>query len=89
MPVCNRCGAGVPKIKFAKNTNRNGSPRSNLCKLCVAEQAKLSLRESRSFPRLLAELPAWPDAKIESELAWLEKKMFAILDEQERRARRK
>lgn len=69
---------------FAVNTSR-GKPIVTLCKLCVAEQAKLSFREKR-FPGFVQELKTWADEKLISETAWLEAKLEAIKIECSRRA---
>jgi hypothetical protein len=79
---CRKCEDALPEGEFARNTNR-GKPIVTLCRLCVAEQAKLSFREKK-FPAFVAELTEWPDVKLLSEAAWLRTKLKAI-DNQIRR----
>jgi hypothetical protein len=81
---CTRCGPGKTADQMAKNSRR-GVPVQTLCKLCVSEQAKYSVRQNISFPRLIKDLPSWPDAKLVSEMNWLNQQLDAL----EREARRR
>ena len=86
MPVCTKCREPKRAEDFAKNASR-GKPIVTLCKLCVAEQAKLSFREKR-FPRFAAEVRKWESVKLLSEEAWLVTKLTAIRKELDARTRR-
>jgi hypothetical protein len=72
-----------PADEFAKNVSR-GKPIVTLCRLCVAEQAKLSVREHR-YPQYVREMRKSPDAKLISEAAWLQAKLDAVKAELQRR----
>jgi hypothetical protein len=55
------------------------------CKLCIAEQAKRSIRFSKGWPRFETEVKKWPLVKIESEIDWLTRKLKRLNQERRRR----
>lgn len=78
---CRKCKAHVPVRQFARNASRTQT--LYLCRLCVAEQAKLSYREKR-FPGYVERLKTWPSIKLLSEQAWLLAQLEAIENELDR-----
>jgi hypothetical protein len=65
--------------------SKDTGSRRKYCKLCTAEQAKASIRKSRSWPAFVGDLPKWPTPKIESEIEWLENKLVELWIELEER----
>jgi hypothetical protein len=82
---CCTCGDDLPERLMSKG--RSG-PNSRRCKLCTCEEAKASIRYSKSWPMFIKDLPKWHDRKIVSEIEWLERKLAALEAEQQKRISR-
>lgn len=86
MEVCARCRRPTRREDFALMWNRSKTARRrSLCKLCISEEAKASIRLNQSLPRYITLLREYPMVKLESEASWLKTKLKAVKDEMKAR----
>lgn len=81
---CITCRRDLAPRLFGKSPNlaKGKDPR---CKQCIREQAKLSIRTYKSLPRFETLIRRWPDVQLESEAAYLRRKLELLHSERDRR----
>lgn len=82
--VCHSCGDSKPADEFGI-TPRKQSGRDYRCKLCIAEQAKLSIRTRKLIPALRRRIKKWPVRSLNSEIDYLIAKLDVIAKERDSR----
>lgn len=87
--ICTSCNQSKQPSEIgtlpSRKAGANGPGYGRKCKLCIAEQVKLSKRTNEILPALKRDVKTWPRVKVESEIAWLKQKL-AILRETLRQA---
>lgn len=84
--ACRKCKRKhLTDKQMSRNASR-GKRIRNICKLCTAEQVKLSYRKNKWLPRLRAGVYKWPLVKLESEIVWLRERTAILREEKKRRA---
>lgn len=89
--ICTACREDKPRSKFARARNaghgRNAQGVDYRCKECVNEQAKFSIRMSRSIPLLDSQMRVWRKRHLISEIEYLEMKLDLLRGELRRRTK--
>lgn len=80
---CKRCGVTKPLDAFGKRPDLS-TGRDPRCKECINEVSKETIRRGQLM-RLVVDMKAWSDMKLESEATYLSDKLESVTREIDRR----